>query len=90
MIDKLIKYRIKLDQEGMNKYNEETIIYTHKLKIYEDDLRNYLQQKPQNTKDVEQYEDKLKIYHTKKNKYITQQTKIICQEYGINYDGSKG
>lgn len=86
LIDKLIECRIKLDQEGINKYNEKTIEYTYKLEKYEDDLKIYLQQKLQNDKDVENYENKQKKYQTKKDKFIIQQTKIICQELGINYD----
>jgi len=85
LIDKLIERRIKLDQEGMNEYNEKTIEYTYKLEKYEDDLKKFLQQKPQNDKAIEKYENELQIYKSKRNNFITQQQKLICQEFGINY-----
>jgi hypothetical protein len=86
LIDLLIEGRIKLDQEGINKYDEKMKEYLDKYEKYEHDLNVYIQQKPQNDKDIELYENKLKIYQTKKDKFITQQTKIICQELEINYD----
>ncbi len=86
LMDKLIECRTNLDQEGINKYNEKTNEYTYKLEKYENDLKIYLQQKPQNDKDVEHYETKQKNYQTKKDNFIIHQTKIICQELGINYD----
>lgn len=86
LIDLLIEGRKKLDQEGIQKYDEKMKEYLDKYEKYEDDLRIYLQQKPQNDKDVTNYDNKLKMYQTKKNNFIIQQTKIICQELGINYD----
>ena len=86
LIDLLIEGRIKLDQEGINKYDENMKENLDKYEKYEHDLNVYIQQKPQNDKDIELYENKLKIYQTKKDKFITQQTKIICQELEINYD----
>ena len=86
LIDLLIEGRIKLDQEGINEYDENMKEYLDKYEKYEHDLNVYIQQKPQNDKDIELYENKLKIYQTKKDKFITQQTKIICQELQINYD----
>lgn len=86
LIDLLIEGRMKLDQEGMNEYDEKMKEYLDKYEKYKHDLNVYIQQKPQNDKDIELYENKLKIYQTKKDKFITQQTKIICQELEINYD----
>lgn len=95
--DMLIEYRIKLDQEGnqkcINKYDEtmkeyknDLNKYNETMKKYENDLNFYLQQKPQNAKDIENYEKELKIYENLRDKFITYQTKLICQELGINYD----
>ena len=86
LIDLLIEGRRKLDQEGINKYDEKMNEHLDKYKKYEHDLNVYIQQKPQNDKDIELYENKLKIYQRKKDKFITQQTKKICQKLEINYD----
>lgn len=86
LIDKLIEGRIKLDQTGINKYDEKMREYLDKCEKYENDLNIYLQQKPQNEKEIANYEKKIKVYQTKRDKFITEQTKQICQELGINYD----
>jgi uncharacterized protein (DUF3820 family) len=86
LIDELIKARIKLDQEGINKYDETMKEYLDKCEKYENDLKIYLQQKPQNDKDISNYEKKLNIYQTKRDNFTKDQTKLICQELGINYD----
>ena len=86
LIDKLIEGRIKLDQEGIKKYDENMREHLDKCDKYENDLNIYLQQKPQNEKDVANYEKKINVYQTKRDKFITEQTKQICQELGINYD----
>ena len=86
LFNKLIEARIKLDQEEINKYDENMKVYLVQCEKYENDLKNYLQQKLQNEKDVETYEKNNNIYKTKRDKFITEQTKQICQELGINYD----
>jgi hypothetical protein len=86
LIDKLIEYRIKLDQKKKNDYDDKCEKYENDLEKYENDLEIYLQQKPQNEKDISNYENKLKIYRTTRSNFITQQTKLICQELSINYD----
>jgi len=86
LINKLIEARIKLDQEGVNKYDENMKGYLEQCEKFENDLQNYLQQKLQNEKDIANYEKKLNVYQTKRDKFITEQTKLICQELGINYN----
>jgi hypothetical protein len=86
LIDELIKARIKLDQEDINKYDETMKEYLDKCEKYENDLKIYLQQKLQNDKDISNYEKKLNIYQTKRDNFTKDQTKLICQELGINYD----
>jgi uncharacterized protein (DUF3820 family) len=85
LIDKLIEGRFNLDQKGINKYDEKMREYLDKCEKYENDLKIYLQQKPQNEKDIANYEKKLNVYQTKRDKFITEQTKLICQELVINY-----
>jgi hypothetical protein len=86
LIDKLIEVSDKLDQEGINNYDKNMKKYLDECEKYENDIKNYLQQKTQNEKDTSNYEIKLKVYQTKRDKFITEQTKQICQELGINYD----
>ena len=78
-IDILIEGTIKLQQECIKKYSDE-------YEKYENNLKVYLQQKPQNEKDIEKYEKKLKVYQTTRDEFITNRKKLICQELGINYD----
>ncbi len=54
----MIEGRIKLDQEGINEYDENMNEYLRET--YKHDLNVYVQQKPQNDKVIEQYENKLK------------------------------
>ena len=89
LIESLIEYRIKLDQEYINKYEENMKEYLDEFKKYENDLKNYLQEIPQNEKNIETYKNKLNIYETMRTNKIAQQTYIICQELGINYDNFK-
>jgi len=86
LIDRLIESRNKLDQDGINEYEEK--MKEHKIIIekYENELKNYLQQNPQNEKDIENYENKLNIYQTNRDRFIKHRTKLICQELNINYD----
>lgn len=86
LIDKLIEYRNKLDQKGINEYDEKMKEYLDKYKKYENDLKIYLQDKPQNEKDILNYENNLKMYDTKRDNFITAKKKLICQELGINYN----
>lgn len=86
LIDKLIEGRIKLDQEGIKKYDEKMREHLDKCEKYENDLNIYFQQKPQNEKDIANYEKKINVYQTKRDKFITDKTKQICQELEINYD----
>jgi len=86
LIDKLIEGRIKLDQEGIKKYDENMREHLDKCEKYENDLNIYFQQKPQNEKDIANYEKKINVYQTKRDKFITDKTKQICQELEINYD----
>jgi uncharacterized protein (DUF3820 family) len=86
LIDKLIEGRIKLDQEGIKKYDEKMKEYLDKCEKYENDLNIYFQQKPQNEKDIANFENKINVYQTKRYKFITDKTKQICQELEINYD----
>ena len=86
LIDKLIEGRIKLDQEGIKKYDEKMREHLDKCEKYENDLNIYFQQKPQNEKDIANYEKKKNLYQTKRDKFITDKTKQICQELEINYD----
>lgn len=73
-----IKEKIEYFQNQINKYDEN-------MKEYENDLNIFLQQKPQNVKDIENYEEKLNIYKIKRDTFITDQTKLICLEIGINH-----
>ena len=86
LIDELIEGRIKLDQEGIKKYDEKMREHLDKCEKYENDLNIYFQQKPQNEKDIANYEKKINVYQTKRDKIITDKTKQICQELKINYD----
>ena len=86
LIDELIEGRIKLDQEGIKEYEEKMREHLDKCEKYENDLNIYFQQKPQNEKDIENYEKKINVYNTKRDKFITDKTKQICQELEINYD----
>jgi uncharacterized protein (DUF3820 family) len=86
LIDKLIEGRIKLDQEGITKYDEKMREHLDKCEKYENDLNIYFQQNPQNEKDIANYEKKKANYEKKINGYQTDKTKQICQELEINYD----
>jgi hypothetical protein len=57
-LETMIEGRIKLDQEGINEYDENMNEYLRET--YKHDLNVYVQQKPQNDKVIEQYENKLK------------------------------
>ena len=86
LIYKLIEGRIKLDEKAINIYEEKMNDYRDKSQKYENNIKIYLEQKQQNEKDVANYKNKIKIYETKRDKFITQQKKQICQELGINYE----
>jgi len=86
LFDRLIEAKIKLDEEEMNKYEEAMQKYSDKQEKYENDIKIYLQEKPQNEKDITNYENKLKTYENKRDKFITQKEEEICLEVGINYD----
>jgi len=86
LINKLIEAIINLDKETKYKYEEQLQNYHDEYNKYENELKIYLQQKPQNVIDISNYEDKLRIYETKKEKVITHKQKEICLELGINYD----
>jgi len=57
--------------------------------IYENKLKNYLQEKKQNEIDVDNYKKELETYEKKKENFIIKKTKEICSELGINYDNFK-
>lgn len=61
LIDKLIEGRIRLDQEGITKYDEKMREHLDKCEKYENVLNIYFQQKPQNEKDIANYEKNKRI-----------------------------
>jgi len=85
LIDRLIESVIKLDNDKIHKYKEFMKDYQHKCEKYETDLKIYLQQKPQNDKDILNYEVKLNIYKKKLDEFIKSTTHNICIELGIIY-----
>jgi len=86
LIDKLIEGRNKLDQEGVQKYQENMREHVDEYEKYENELNIYFQQKPQNEKDIANYEKQKYVYQTKRDKFIKDKTKQICQTLQINYD----
>ena len=85
LIDKLIEGRIKLDQEGIKKYDEKMMEHLDKCEKYENDLNIFFQQNPQNEKDIANYKEKINVYQTNRDNFIRDKTNQICQELEINY-----
>jgi hypothetical protein len=86
LFDKLIEIRNKLDEENIKEYEQQMRDYTRKCENYENDLKNYLQQKPLNEKEIVNYKNILNQYNSERDRYEIEQKKLICKEFGINYE----